>query len=350
MRLYFSGALNLDLIYEVSSKGSIDVISSIIKRKLRFGREYAVEQDYIQSILCYLNDNEILRYKGGGGSSANTCVILKQQGYDTAFIGSCGQDKEGDIVLSSIKGTDHSYIKRAGLTPLCIILILKDNRDRIILVFPRGGSKTSSMGQSPYPSLEPDFSIHDFLHISSLTDIKGVSFHSGLIRRLKKGAILSFDPGEIYASFGYDAIRHIIERTNILFLTEDEMFLLFKGANDPSPLTILSLMNNEPNVKCPYHNSILYNTPILIIKRGKEGASCFWIERREQGRDTQGLHEAYERALRLNKDEIIDTTGAGDSFDAGFIMEFLRGSPPPQCLRAGVSLASICLKHWGARP
>lgn len=62
-------------------------------------------------------------------------------------------------------------------------------------------------------------------------------------------------------------------------------------------------------------------TPLVVIKRGADGASAY-----------QGDQRLHSPALQVS---VVDTTGAGDCFNAGFIAAYLRGEPLEMCLRYG---------------
>ncbi len=77
------------------------------------------------------------------------------------------------------------------------------------------------------------------------------------------------------------------------------------------------------------------DVPELVIKFGASGAT--W---------TDGIKSIAERALRL--DEVIDTTGAGDAFAAGFLSVW--PGDPQAALQAGARLAAQAVVQPGGRP
>jgi sugar/nucleoside kinase (ribokinase family) len=77
-------------------------------------------------------------------------------------------------------------------------------------------------------------------------------------------------------------------------------------------------------------------TPLVVIKLGSKGA---------MGMSSQG--SAKVTAVTTN---VVDTTGAGDSFAAGFIPKWLETSDLTQALSAGAALAAKCVASVGARP
>jgi sugar/nucleoside kinase (ribokinase family) len=77
-------------------------------------------------------------------------------------------------------------------------------------------------------------------------------------------------------------------------------------------------------------------TPLVVIKLGSKGAMAM-----------NGSEKAKVSAVTTN---VVDTTGAGDSFAAGFIPKWLETSDLTQALSAGAALAAKCVSSVGARP
>jgi sugar/nucleoside kinase (ribokinase family) len=77
-------------------------------------------------------------------------------------------------------------------------------------------------------------------------------------------------------------------------------------------------------------------TPLVVIKLGSKGALA-----------VNGNDSAKVSAVTTN---VVDTTGAGDSFAAGFIPKWLETSDLTQALTAGAALAAKCVSSVGARP
>jgi len=310
MRLYFSGALNLDLIFEINS---IEEARELLNQDLVPGREYVIDQETARELVSRLDTSSCLRYRGGGGSAANTSTILAALGWETTFLGTVGSDPEGDLVLASMEGVGLETLKRRGKTAICIILVARDHRDRIILVAP---NNEEGLLLKDAPGTIP------FLHLSSLVSKNGLEFHKGLVKRLKHEAILSMDPGEIYSKKGVDTLSSMLQRTDILFITRDELRML-TGRKDP--MAAIPFLRSEKD-GLPGH-------PMVVMKMGERGAACYF--------SGKGI------SASPSKVHVVDNTGAGDAFDAGFLNAWLRGKEPFECLREGVNLAALSLSDWG---
>lgn len=81
------------------------------------------------------------------------------------------------------------------------------------------------------------------------------------------------------------------------------------------------------------HAPIAAHAPLVVVKNGKHGAEAF----------AQGCH-SHRQALAV---QVIDTVGAGDAFNAGFLDRWLEGADRIACLDAGVQVASAALTRQG---
>ncbi|HEY0316444.1 MAG TPA: PfkB family carbohydrate kinase, partial [Sphingomonas sp.] len=77
--------------------------------------------------------------------------------------------------------------------------------------------------------------------------------------------------------------------------------------------------------------------PLVVATRGKDGA---WA-----AANGERVHVPAEPVER-----VVDTTGAGDLFSAGYLVGHVQGRPIEQCLRMGAIAAAEVISHYGARP
>ncbi len=77
--------------------------------------------------------------------------------------------------------------------------------------------------------------------------------------------------------------------------------------------------------------------PVLVVTRSEKGAVAI-----------SGGEQAEVRAEPVAR--VVDTTGAGDLFAAGFLFGHVRGRPLAECLRLGAICAAEVISHYGARP
>ncbi|MEF3168435.1 MAG: carbohydrate kinase family protein [Deltaproteobacteria bacterium] len=320
-----SGALNLDLIYEVEDLACLRDEGF----PLYPGREIASDKDMAARLLKTLDRRGSLIVRCGGGSAANTVCALQALGWRTAFTGILGNDPEGDAIAASMPGVDLSRVKRAGKSALCIVVLERKTRDRSLCVIPsepHGG--LSLLLETAARRIEAI----PIVHMSSLVEENGIAFHEGLAQAMHPSQILSLDPGEIYAGRGLAALSAVLGRVDVLFLTETEIRLLTGLSPAEGAQALLALLHSPESTPFPFFSSI--EGPAVVRKQGAQGATLH---------TRRGEVSVPARPVK----EIVDNTGAGDAFNAGFIHGILKGEDPEGCLEAGIGTAARSLTAPG---
>ena len=322
-----SGALNLDLVYEVNNLE--DVRSAGFD--LHPGHEISGDHETAKALMDFLHSQGTLMAKSGGGSSANTICALSRLGHKAGFIGTAGEDQAGNFILSSMEGVDSSLVKQIGRSAICIIMIEKMERDRAMFV-------AAHDREMEFPNSAVLKSVLNtrVLHFSSLVRSRGISIQKKLANALKPEQVLSFDPGELYAARGIEALAGILKRTDILFITEEEIKIMTGMAGKTGLEAIYPLLSENRTG----HNSLGLNLfkdtggAAIVCKQGPKGATIYSPE--------VSVTIPAEKVLK-----IVDNTGAGDAFNAGFLHVMLQGAPANECLRAGVRLAALSMSAFG---
>lgn len=322
-----SGALNLDLVYEVDNLE--DVRSAGFD--LYPGHEISGDHETAEALMDFLHSQGTLMAKSGGGSSANTICVLSRLGHRTGFIGVAGEDQAGNFILSSMKGVDFSLVKQVGRSAICIIIIEKMERDRTMFVAPHDREV-----EFPDPAVLKSVLNTRVLHFSSLVRSRGISIQKELANALKPEQVLSFDPGELYAARGIKALSGILKRTDILFITEEEVKIMTGMAGKAGLEAIYPLLSENRTDHNPLGLNLFKDTEgaAIVCKQGPEGATIYSPE--------------VSVTIPAGKvSRIVDNTGAGDAFNAGFLHVMLQGAPAHGCLRSGVQLAALSLSAFG---
>ena len=323
-----SGALNLDLVYEVDNLE--DVRSAGFD--LHPGHEISGDHETAKALMDFLHSQGTLMAKSGGGSSANTICALSRLGHKVGFVGVTGEDEAGSFILSSMKGVELSLVKQVGRSAICIIIVEKAQRDRAMFVAPHDREV-----EFPDSAILKSVLNTRVLHFSSLVQSRGISTQKELANALKPEQVLSFDPGELYAARGIEALSGILKRTDILFITEDEVKIMTGIAGKAGLEAIYPLLSeNRTGHNASVGLNLFKDTggAAIVCKQGPGGATIYSPE--------VSVTIPAEKVLK-----IVDNTGAGDAFNAGFLHVMLQGAPAHECLRSGVQLAAFSLSAFG---
>jgi sugar/nucleoside kinase (ribokinase family) len=244
-----------------------------------------------------------------GSSSAITAHNLAALGSSVGFITRVGPDQLGAIALDRLTavGVDVARITHSAGSMTGVTVVLTHEGPRHILTYP------GSMAEMSLAHLDMDYlkSARHF-HLSSyflqralLPDI------SKLFQELKQaGLTISMDTNDDPADQWDDGIHKVLPYVDVLMPNERETCRL-AAAEDFGDAV----------------RTLLRNVPLLIVKRGAEGATAY--TRTEQ---------VSVKAIQV---EVIDPVGAGDTFNAGFLHKWTQGKTVAECLAFG-NLAAAC--------
>jgi ribokinase len=250
-----------------------------------------------------------------GGSAANTIAGLAGLGLRTGFIGAVGEDAEGRVMLNDFKtrGVDTSGVSILTARTGFIIGFVDAKGERTL--YPHPGANSSLT----YSKKQLDYAQNaSFLQLSSFVDDLQFRLQKKLVSLLPKTVKISFSPGGLYSKKGLAALLPIIRRSHIVFLNEDE---------------ILAMTGKE--YKAGSRMLIAAGAKIVAVTLGSKG--CFVSD------------EKREYMLPAEKVKVIDTTGAGDAYAAGFLYALIKGKSINDAGKSGNKVASACIKEFGAR-
>ena len=275
-------------------------------------------------IIMYVDD---LPSKGGeslsrrvevrpGGAAANLAVALSRLGVPTGFIGAVGNDIFGDYLRRDLEseGVDTSMLARKEAASGFTVIVVTGDGERTMLGH-RGANRI----------LEPGDIDESYVERAEIVFISGYAFLESPQRDAalkvfgaakQRGIPVAVDLPEVIASIGWEGIRQMVGTPDIIFVNERECNLLLK--------------NDESKLK-----DVLRETAMLVVKMGAKGARLHTRE---------GTFTA--PAFKI---EVVDTVGAGDAFDAGFIYALTRGLKPKECLVVGNAVAAWKCTGPGAR-
>jgi len=245
-----------------------------------------------------------------GSSSAIFAANLSTLGPRVSFLGKIGHDNFGDLVLSSLEArkvdTSHILRSRDHYTGITIVLSYVD--DRANITYP-GAMDHLSVDEISREVLREA----KHLHLSSVFLQKALL--PGVVRLFRmakeEGLTTSFDPQWDPEERWEINLQELLPFVD-LFLPNMEEIKQMTGTED---------------VEEAVHKLSAYAN-VIVVKDGARGA-YMWAE---------GVR--YDQRAFLNPAP-VDTVGAGDSFNAGFIARFVKGAPLPVCLEQGALTGAV---------
>jgi sugar/nucleoside kinase (ribokinase family) len=259
-----------------------------------------------------------------GGSAANTLAGLATLGARCAFIGQVADDQLGEVFAHDIRaaGIDFGTAARAGDPPTgrCLILVTPDGQ-RTMNTF---------LGASHYLPLAAldEAAVAD----SAVLYLEGYMWDPPEPRAVMRRAI------EVARAAGRKVAFTLSESFMIDLHGDDFRKLIDDGlidilfANHHELATLTGEQGFDAGIA-----AIAPKVPILVVTRSADGAVAI-----AGGERAEVPAEPIER--------VVDTTGAGDLFAAGFLYGHVRGHAPETCLAMGAICACEIISHMGARP
>ena len=259
-----------------------------------------------------------------GGSAANTLAGMAALGAQCAFIGQVADDQLGAVFAHDIRavGIDFDTPARSEEPPTarCLIFVTPDG-ERTMNTF---------LGASQFlpPAALDDATIAS----AAILYLEGYLWDPEEPRSAMRRAIdvargagrkVAFTASESFVIERHgDDFRALIDegKIDILFVNEHELATL-TGESD-----------FEAGV-----SAVAGKVPVLVATRSAKGAIAV-----ADGKRAQVAAEPIEK--------VVDTTGAGDLFAAGFLTGHARGESLERCLTMGAVCAAEVISHYGARP
>jgi len=250
-----------------------------------------------------------------GGSAANTIVGLARLGLKTGYIGKVAEDREGELLLKDFRKEN---VDTSG------IIISRKGRSGVVTGYiDRKGERALYVDPGVNDWLEfKEINLEyarraEFLHLTSFVGKKPFKAQKELINRVSEAKI-SFDPGALYARKSLMSLKPMIKRSFVMLPNENEIRLITgKDYENGSKI----LMGEGISV--------------VAVKLGERG--CYVTDGKESH-----LVEPYKKKL-------VDTTGAGDAFCAGFLYGLIKGRDLFDCGRLGNFVAARCISKICAR-
>lgn len=257
-----------------------------------------------------------------GGDALNEAVVLTRLGKKVDLISKVGRDEAGSRVLSFLEDSGISVDKitvENGLDTSINVVLIDEHGERHFLTNPAGSQrKLAEVDIDPYLDSANDIVSFASIFVSSLLDIPAMT---GIFRRIKErpGRILVADLTKAKKGERLEDLADLLPYVDYILPNEDEIALL-TGEKDP-----------------------FINAGLLI----ESGVSCAVIKCGSKGCLIRTKNEMY-RIPAYPIQKCIDTTGAGDSFAAGFLWALSEGMPLIDCGCFACAAASCTVECVGA--
>ena len=262
--------------------------------------------------------------EASGGSAANTVAGLASLGLKTGFIGQLADDQLGTIFTHDIRslGVEFQTAPRSdvGATARCLILVTAD------------AQRTMNTFLGAAQMLEPGAVDAGHVAQAKIVYLEGylwdpadprAAMYKAMEAAREAGTKVAFTLSDSFVVDRHrDDLKRLLDerRIDILFANEAEILQLAgEGGCDAAVAAI------APQVE------------ILVVTRSEHGALA-----------VRGDERADVPAAPIDK--LVDTTGAGDLFAAGFLAGEARGLGLEQSLKLGAICAAEVIQHYGARP
>lgn len=263
------------------------------------------------------------RTEMSGGSAANTLVGVASFGGRAAYIGRVHDDDLGVVFGHDLASLDvHFDSPRATDGPgtgRCLIMVTPD------------AQRTMNTYLGASSLLGPEHLDLDTVRAAKVTFLEGYLFDRDEAKAAYRvAADAAHDAGRevsLSLSDGFCVERH---RDDFLALIDDEVDILFANTDE---ITRLYEVDDVDDAVAKVRG----RARIACITRGAEGSVVVTADE---------THEIPVHPVA----ELVDTTGAGDLYAAGFLYGYTQGMPLDRCGRLGSIAAAAVLGHTGARP
>ncbi|HEY8442585.1 MAG TPA: adenosine kinase [Xanthobacteraceae bacterium] len=304
----------------------VDVIARteddfLIRHDMRKGTMALIDEQQAASIYAAMGP----AVEVSGGSAANTTVGVASLGARAAFIGRVRDDELGRVFTHDIRAAGVSYSTPPAVngpsTARCYVLVTPD------------GERTMNTYLGAAQDLHPKDIDADDIASAAIVYLEGYLWDPPHAKEafLKAAAIahgadrrvaLTLSDAFCVDRYRAEFLELIRKGTvDLLFANERELHSLYQTADD------LDAALNE----------LRKDARLAVVTRSEQGALVITRE------ETEAIP-----ASRV--DRVVDATGAGDLFAAGFLAGLARGADHRNCARLGALVAAEVIQHLGARP
>jgi adenosine kinase len=292
----------------------------LVKQSMRKGSMQLIDEKRAEAIY----DDMGPAVEISGGSAANTTVGVASFGARAAFVGKVKDDQLGHVFAHDIRAAGVTFetapASAGPSTARCYILITPD------------GERTMNTFLGAAQDLHPNDIDPDTIAATEITYLEGYlwdpphakeAFHKAATIAHGAGRLVALTLSDAFCVDRYRAefLGLIRSRTvDLVFANERELHSLYETADFDTAL-----------------NALRADARLAVVTRSEKGCLVVTREQTDAVRAT-----AVER--------VVDATGAGDLFAAGFLVGLARGADYRMAAQLGALAAAEVIQHIGARP
>jgi sugar/nucleoside kinase (ribokinase family) len=272
----------------------------------------------IDADIAYASDTPARVSFQPGGVAANTAAWMATAGHAVTVVGCVGDDPFGRDIRAQLEalGVDVHLQESSLPTGTCVVIV---DRRRERTMFPDAGANAALVAETATRLIESGTHVHlsGYTLLNPATRAVGLA---ALDRAVEAGATRSLDPASaapLRANLPF--FLDLLPRFDLLLANEDEAAVL-SGQEDPHE-ALEALADQVASV---------------VVKVGSRGVLA---------RDPAGTV-----AVPALRHDVVDTTGAGDAFTAGFLPAWLAGMSLAEAIEEGQRLAGAAVGRVGASP
>jgi len=312
------------------NKKILGVGNAIVDVLAKVDDEFLIKRNFVKGSMKLINKSEFEDLKKNikiekvvaGGSVANTMSGIAHLKGSPSFIGKINSDNFGEIYKKSLEdiNVNFPYIqKNENLSTGASIILITPDSERTMCTY---------LGISSHLS-DNDIKESNIIN-NELIFLEGYLWDKGISEKMFKHAIKIAKKNKIKIAMSLSDIfcvnRHKEDFYNLL---KNDLDVLIGNENEINELT-------EKRNLLDSINQLKKLNKLIVITRSENGSLAI--------KDNEIVNCDSQKV-----DKIVDLTGAGDLFAAGFLKEYLEKSEIKKCLMTGSILASKIIQKIGAR-
>jgi sugar/nucleoside kinase (ribokinase family) len=256
-----------------------------------------------------------------GGNATNVSVGLSRLGFNVALCSEIGEDEFSSKITNELKkeNIDRSHMIVTPASPSSFSVIINYKEERTIFM-----QKVARENNFQLENI-----LTKYVFLTSLEKEWRKPYEEVLRLVVKKGFKLAFNPGTLQLRDGRDVVQQIVKHTDVLFVNKEEAEEILFG--------------KERRVR----NNDLKYIHELLSKLHKLGAKVVVITNSKRGSYAIDEYGNFYRQ-GLFPGEVVEKTGAGDAYTAGFLGAFLLDKSIKEAMKWGAANSSAVIQKVGA--